>query len=72
MRIVFNTIVLAIFTTFLVGCTTMSNTNDLKISVEDNASDGDYPKERSKEEFKAAAQKPHLWKGLDGIKKKGH
>ncbi len=74
----FLTIVSFIFiATFSIGCTSMSNHNDLNISVDNKDGEPDSPKDHQKErpretekKLQEKASPPHLWKWADTSKKR--
>jgi hypothetical protein len=74
----FLTIVSFVFiNVFVIGCTSMSNHNDLQISVDNKDGDAETlphsPKESPRPEIRKEPQKanpPHLWKWTDTAKKR--
>lgn len=71
---VFTAIIALIFlTTLNVGCATLSNHNDLNISVDkqdcEPENSGEYPKTPEKV-IQPKPKVPHLWKWADTVKKR--
>lgn len=70
----FITIIAFVFlSTFSVGCTTMTNSNDLKISVDSQECNPENESEKPQQAEKGMPKrkaKPSFWKGTDHFKKR--